>query len=102
MNWNDAVEHLILFCVLFFLVGFLLGRSLNNNTVTYEKPESFLNKQKKSAKKSNNSTISIDNTTHVTKIKTDNLEKKYDSMGNTQTTNENISESVNKLKNLKK
>jgi len=101
MILNDAVQHLILFCVLFFLVGFALGRSINNTTIINEQSESFFKTNKKNNVKKNKPIV-INDKTHVTKIQTDNLEKKYDNIGNTQTTNENISQSVNKLKNLKK
>ena len=94
-------DHFILFSVVFLLIGFLLGqhfRKINNE----DKPISFFKQQKKRAKTVDKPTIDIDSTKHVVKIKTDGLEKKYEDMGNKQTTNENITGSINKLKKLKK
>jgi hypothetical protein len=43
----------------------------------------------------------IDTSKVVVAINTDNLEKKYDNLGDLKQTQDNIHESVNKLKNLK-
>lgn len=100
--------HFILFSVIFLIIGYLLrGDSQKNNPVSAEDaPESFFKKQNKiksnKDKSQKSSTIDIDESTHVVKIKTDGLEKKYDEIGNSQTTKEDISGSINKLKNLKK
>jgi hypothetical protein len=45
--------------------------------------------------------VSIDERKVVTKISTDNLEKKYDNIGETKKTDDNISSAINKLKNMK-
>ena len=50
----------------------------------------------------NNKKISIDSTKVVTDIKTDNLEKKYESLGEFKQSEDNISGSISKLKNLKR
>ena len=104
----DQLEHhFILFSIIFLLIGYLLGlhfKNLNSNPVD-EKIDSFFEQQNKKNKvdtKKKKSTIDIDDSTHVVKIKTDGLEKKYEEIGNEQTTNEDISSSINKLKNLKK
>lgn len=49
----------------------------------------------------NKSQISIDDTKFVTDINTNNLEKKYDKLGESTQTSDNISNSVNKLKSMK-
>lgn len=104
---NQLEHHFILFSVVFLLIGYLLGvhfKNLNKNTD--DNSECFFDQQKKKKPKvdtkSKNTSISIDDSTHVVKIKTDGLEKKYTEIGNKQTTNEDISSSINKLKNLKK
>jgi len=80
--------------VLFFGLGYLLGR--NKNVDTTQKPKSFFSEER-----SNNNNISINEKKFVVDIKTDGLEKKYDTLGDTKQTKENISESVNKLKSMK-
>lgn len=81
-----------------FLIGYLLGRR-NVNGVINTSSQSFFSKLKDDTTVNN---ISIDDKKFVTDIKTDGLEKKYDSLGDTKTTTDNISNSVNKLKNLKR
>lgn len=82
-----------------FIAGYLLGKVGTNIGVfnSEPKPQSFfkdnLNKTKKN--------ISIDEKKYVVQINTDNLEKKYETLGETKTSNDNISSSVNKLKNMK-
>ena len=81
----------------FFLAGYILGS---------QRPSGVFNSTNNKPLKSSNlhkpTNISIDETKIVTKIKTDHLEKKYDSLGDKKETQEDIIESVNKLKNLKK
>lgn len=81
----------------FFLIGYLYG-SKSGSGVYIDNNKGFFSKQEN--RKSN--TITIDDKKIVTKINTDNLEKKYDSLGEKKESQENIGESVNKLKNLKK
>jgi hypothetical protein len=65
-----------------------------------EKPTSKRNKQYNDEKSQNK--IIIDDRKFVTDISVDGMEKKYNELGNTKLSNENISESVNKLQNLKR
>jgi hypothetical protein len=53
-------------------------------------------------KKQPTSEISIDETKFVTTINTSGMEKKFDSLGDKKQTTENISDNINKLKNIKK
>lgn len=82
-----------------FFIGYLVGRSSASGV--YNSPQSFFdkNKQKSSVEKNN---LSIDDKKFVTEIKTDNLERKYSSLGDIKTTEDTIDSSVNKLKNLKR
>lgn len=76
------------------VVGKMIGSNINNgqyNTTS--------NKIQGSA--NNKSNISIDSKTFVTDIKTEGMEKKFTNMTETTNTSVNISNSVNKLKNLK-
>lgn len=45
--------------------------------------------------------VSIDETKVVTNINTDNLVKKYEELGDKTVSNDNISGSISKLKNMK-
>jgi hypothetical protein len=98
---NNIVVILIVVIVInTFFTGYFLGRFTSHNGVYNDKPKSFFKQQ--DSKKQEISDISIDNKKFVVDIKTEGLEKKYDSLGDVKTTEENISNSVNKLKNLKR
>lgn len=68
------------------------NRTNDNTTVSFLKNKTISNKQ-------NN--LSIDETKIITKIDTSDMEAKYNSLGESKTTNEDISNSINKLKNMK-
>lgn len=98
-------HHFILFSIIFLIIGYLLGSNIDlasrrKNEDT--KIDSFFKQQKKQQNVEKNNKIDIDNSTHVVKINTDNLEKRYSDIGQKQSTTEDISASINKLKNLKK
>jgi hypothetical protein len=99
-------HHFILFSIIFLVIGYLLGNHLKNSRSIKDEPtESFFKKEKRKseqAKTKKSPIIDIDESTHVVKITTEGLEKKYETIGNSQTTTEDISGSINKLKNLKK
>lgn len=84
-----------------FLIGYLYGRSQNAGVYDNAKPLDFFsrNANQNNVIKSN---ISIDEGKFVTDITTEDLSKKYDSLGETKQSSENIDSSVNKLKNLKR
>jgi hypothetical protein len=84
-----------------FLAGYVLGgrHSIKHSQDTTGAPRSFFQKQQKKEIQNN---IEIDNKKFVGNINTDKLEKKYSSLGETKTSTENISSSINMLKNLKK
>ncbi len=79
-----------------FCIGYLLHRSGQG---VYIKDNSIF--AKTNTKVSSKDKIQIDDKKFVTDIKTDNLEKKYKDLGDIKTSNENISSSINKLKNMK-
>lgn len=100
---NDPNIILLIIFVLIinaFFIGYLIGRSVSQQNLVSDKPKSFF-KQQDSTQKEINS-ISIDDKKFVVDIKTEGLEKKYDSLGDVKKTEDNISNSVNKLKNLKR
>ena len=96
---NSIIIILILLILNFFsfILGLLCGRIFMSSKATHD-TESFFKQQNKKEKH----TISIDDTKYVVDINTDNLEKKYDKLGDTKQSTEQISSSINKLKNLKK
>jgi hypothetical protein len=85
----------------FFLIGYLLGkRSVEGVSNSVNRPTSFFDSGKQSENKV--AKIKIDDAKYVTEIKTDGMEKKYDQLGDVKQSAENITNSINKLKNLKR
>lgn len=95
-------QHFLLLSLLFFAIGYLTAFIIHSNKYTEKqyKNESFFSQQKNKQKIKKN--IDIDDSTHVVTIKTDGLEKRYEEIGTNLTKQENITSSINKLKNLKK
>ena len=89
---------LLILNIFSFLFGLILGRLLSNSSVSYnvEKPKSFLDQTSEKNK------IVIDDKKIVLNIKTDDIEKKYDNLGDVKHSSENITSSVDKLKQMKK
>jgi hypothetical protein len=92
---------LILFNFVSFGIGYIIGQLNNNSYTMIEKLNSKRNKQYNNDEKCQNKII-IDDRKFVTDISVDGMEKKYNELGNTKLSNDNISESVNKLQNLKR
>jgi hypothetical protein len=86
--------------VCFFLIGYFVGKQSGNGVynTAINKPSSFFDnvKEEKRAK------VVIDDAKFVTEIKTDGMEKKYENLGEIKKSTENITNSINKLKNLKR
>jgi hypothetical protein len=91
---------LIILNVLSFSIGLILGRIWSGSSVYQgiEKPKSFLQKSNEVSKDK----VSIDDKKVVLNIKTDGMEKKYENLGEVKQSSENISSSVDKLKQMKK
>ena len=96
----DIVLILLSLNILFLLIGYIIGRIHGFSGVSDIKPKSFFTKEKEQQGSVLNK-IDIDTKRVVTDIKTNNLEKKYDQLGTTTQSNENISSAINKLKNMK-
>ena len=92
---------LILLNIVFFFLGYAIGRLKNSQATIESQPVSFFNKSKSDNDKTINK-ITIDDSKYVTDIKTSGMEKKYDNLGDTKVSNENIESSINKLKNIKR
>lgn len=96
LNDSFVVATVIVIVIIHtFLIGYILGKKIENSTTNVNP---VLRHKNKFATDNN---VKIDDTKFVTDIRTDTLEKKYDSLGDVKSTAENISDSVNKLKNLK-
>lgn len=108
MNDYISVLIIVLFLIsyiIIFLLGLLVGRLLSFNGVyTREVIQSTqpISKTLSSiVSKETGQAISIDSSKFVVDIKTDGLEKKYQQLGDVKESEETISSSVNKLKNMK-
>lgn len=105
---SDYIPYLLIFLLLIlypivFIVGYILGKIHQPNGV-YNHSNQIVASKYNQQNNTNQKTIpivAIDDRKLVVDIKTDSLEKKYDSLGDIQTSNESISSSVNKLKNMK-
>jgi hypothetical protein len=102
LSENILLAIIIIININTFIIGYLLGRYCYLNGVTNNSSSSFFSQQKYSQPQKSINNIEIDDKKVVTKIKTEGLEKKYDSLGEIKQTSENINNSVDKLKNLKK
>jgi hypothetical protein len=92
---------LILLNIVFFFLGYFIGRLNSSQAIVESQPISFFNKSKSDNDKMINK-ITIDESKYVTDIKTSGMEKKYENLGETKVSEENIESSINKLKNIKR
>lgn len=89
---------LILLNVVFFFLGYIIGK-ISHSQTNYGSQSTVFGK--KNQPNISSIPISIDETKYVTDINLSGLEKKYDNIGDTVVSNENISSSISKLKNIK-
>lgn len=102
---NSSMIYILLFTNLVcFCLGMLVFSAITkaspsniNEMVSISSKKQQRNKSQIEDKES----IEIDDTKYVSKISTDNLEKKYESLGKVKSTQNDTASSVNKLKNLK-
>ena len=92
---------LILLNVVFFFLGYSIGRLNSSQTNVESQPISFFNKSKSDSDKMIDK-ITINESKYVTDIETSGMEKKYETLGETKISQENIESSINKLKNIKR
>jgi hypothetical protein len=97
---------LLIVCMNSFYVGYCVGKKNIVSTTQYnEAPQSFFKKNTISKENNNDNllkSINIDESKVVVSLDTDDLEKKYNKLGDVKKSDENISGSIDKLKNLKK
>lgn len=91
---------LVLLNIVFFFLGYTIGRLTNSQAITESQPISFFSKNQSSNDKPIKKII-IDQTKYVTDIKTSDMEKKYENLGETKMSDDKIESSINKLKNIK-
>jgi hypothetical protein len=94
---NIIIYLLVVLNIILVGLGYLLGRLHTGNT---EYVYNTSNKKNNSIAPSKTS-IQINEEKFVTDIRTDNIEKKFETLGDTKTSEENISSAINKLKNMK-
>ena len=82
-------------CIVFAL-GYIAAKISLNNGVLINKPISIFDKQ------TIKTHSTIDDTKFIVKINTNELQKKYNELGENKSSEESISNSVDKLKNMKK
>lgn len=93
-----SIQALIVLNLISFVLGLCLGKQMTSQAIfAAQKPKSFFDHKQQDAIES----VSIDDKKYVVPI-TSNFEKKYDDLGETKNSQENISSSVDKLKSLKK
>lgn len=95
---NIVIYSLLWLNIISLLIGYLLGNLKQKSNIINS---SFI---KNNSNKTINhcSNIEIDDKKVVVSIDTDGLEKKYKELGDKKVSESNISNSVNKLKNLKR
>lgn len=92
---------LILLDIVFFFLGYAIGRLTSSQTIMKGQPNSFFSKHQSVSDDKIINKVIIDERTFVTDIKTSGMEKKYDNLGETKISNDNIEFSIDKLKNMK-
>ncbi len=101
LSKNDILllSILVSLNIIIGLISYIIGKIQCSNGVSNSKPQSFFSKNDGNSVDNN---LSIDEKKVVLDIKTDNLEKKYQNFGDVKHTEETITNSVDKLKNLKR
>lgn len=97
---QNAIQ--LLLCL---IIGYLLGRSNKIGIGVLYNERSTIKDNEKVVKNNTikqNPLIKIDETKFVTEIDTGSMEKKFDSLGEVKTSTDNVDESINKLKSLKR
>lgn len=98
MTTNDLLYLILLLLIIvsyfaIFAMGFFICKMMSGAGVLSDR-SSYDNKN-------NNKKLSIDDRKVVLGVSTEGLDKKYEKLGDTKQSDDNISSSVNKLKSLK-
>jgi len=92
---------LILLDIVFFFLGYTIGRLTSSQTIMKSQPTSFFSKNQSVSDDKIINKVIIDERKFVTDITTSGMEKKYNNLGETKISNDNIESSIDKLKNMK-
>lgn len=98
----DQNAILLIVCL---IIGYLLGRLNQGGIGVLYSDQSTTNVNDKVIKNNiakQKPLIKIDETKFVTEIDTNSMEKKFNNLGDIKASTDNVSESINKLKNLKR
>lgn len=102
---NSSMIYILLFTNLVcFCLGMLVFSAITKaspNNINEMVSISSKKHQRNKSQIEDKESIEIDDTKYVSKISTDNLEKKYESLGKVKSTQNDTASSVSKLKNLK-
>lgn len=88
--------------ILVFSLGYLLARLNDVRSMSWDgadRPRSFFDNNKPEKKKAK---VDIDESTYVTEVSTDTLQKSFSEIGKTTSTQDSVDSSVSKLAKLKK
>jgi hypothetical protein len=91
----------IVLVLVLLLIGYILGK-ISPNYGVIQDTKSVKGFFSDNSSQTKSAAPSIDSSKVVIDIKTEGMEKKYDSLGETTQSTENISNSINKLKNMKR
>lgn len=96
---DSLIYHIIIYLnIVSLIIGYILGVCLRPSNSDYT-TSTKINKNKSLENKV--AGITIDDKKYVVAINTTGIEKKFDTISTTKQSEENISEAVNKLKNMK-
>lgn len=100
-----VIDQNAILLILCLIIGYLLGRLNRGGIGVLYNDQSTTSVNDKVIKNNiakQQPLIKIDETKFVTEIDTNSMEKKFDNLGDIKTSTDNVSESINKLKNLKR
>jgi len=98
----QLVLYLSLFLnLVFFILGYIVAKIYHSQHNIGSQSNLWVNNRSTNNVKSATK-IAIDESKYVTDINLSGIEKKYDELGDTKVSNDQIASSVDKLKNLKR
>lgn len=103
---HTIVAVLIILCINSIIIGYILCRTIHSDKTIHSNVVKFgshkdTNPKSNSLRVNEPQNIIIDDSKFVVSLDTTKLEKKYDSLGKTTQSSENISGSIDKLKKMK-
>lgn len=99
MTNNFIIYLIVILNLICFILGFLVARLLSFGGVSYNSQANIATPGKNQEKLTKK--VSIDDSKYITSIDTNSLERKYTNIAEEKHSEENISSSVSKLKQMK-